>query len=373
MFILGIIFGLIEIIISITLGLLLIKPFLTAKLKITSSLIFLICTIFLNGIFYTIIMSVTLDNYALSYWISYWCYLILIMAGLMSISSMYIFFEYIEYGKVRTLIFGIYSSLVGAIYALIFSPNQIEIYFSEEFSTWMIDLSYYVRFLVFLAGIFVTFRMIKGIIVIYRSVDNKRVKNQFLFIFFGLLISLIGLFLSIALGIFINNFNFIIGNIFRGSYPLFLSTGLVFAIIGFYKNPYAVYLISQKVFKLIVFKHNGVTIFEQEFIPSSSRQTVLISGAIHGVSSMIQTALGTEKPPEIVKYKNRAILFSFKGDLGFALISDKDSSLLRNGLNNFSKIFTAKYSIELKNWDGNTQTFKDANKIVQRAFPFFNQ
>ena len=370
MFLLGIVLGFFEIITSIILGVFLVRHYLSYRIKATTNLIILDGTILLNGIFYTIIMSVGVENDGLSHWISYWCYIFFIIAGLLTMSSIYLFFEFIEFGMVRTLIFGVYTSGIGAIYALLFVPNQVIIFYSTYFSTWMFFLSNYLRFIIILVGIFVMYRVIRGIYVIYNTSKDTHFKKDFFITFFGISVALIGLFFATGLGLIVGNYNFIIGSTLRGSYSVFISIGFLFTIFGFIKAPYAIYLISQKVFKIIIFKENGITLYEQEFLPTSSKQAVLISGAIHGVSSMIQMALGTEANPKSIKFGDRIILFNFRENTGFALISDRDSRLLRNELNNFSKLFMKEYALQLKNWDGRVKIFKDTSKLIEKAFPF---
>ena len=373
MFLLGIIFGIIEAIISSILGLFFIKNYKETRIKATFFLIFLVYSITANGILFALIMGNSNDNSTFSFWFAYWIYAFLIIMAIMTICSLYLFFEYLEYGGVRLRIFASYTGIVGATYALIFAPNQMMIFYSEIFSSWMINLSLPIRLMILIIAIFVVCRLLQGIIVIYKQSPNKKIRGQFFATFFGVTLALVGLFISSLFGIFLSNYNFILGSIFRGIYPIFISVGLILTTVGFYKNPYAIFLVSQKIFKLIVFKPSGIILYEQEFIPSSSKQATLISGAIHGVSTMIQSAIGTESRPKSIKFEDRIIIFNFIDDIGFAIISDKDSRLLRDELKNFSNLFLKKYSKELKVWDGTVGTFKDASLLIEKAFPFLKQ
>ena len=137
-------------------------------------------------------------------------------------------------------------------------------------------------------------------------------------------------------------------------------------------NPYSIFLIAQKIYKLIVFKEGAVSIYEHEFIKTASKSAGLIHGAIHGISSMIQTALGIDSYPKIIEYPDRVILFEFRESIGFALITDQDSSVLRDGLKEFSSKFVQLFKNEIKNWKGELNDFKKAAELVKKSFPFAN-
>ena len=127
---------------------------------------------------------------------------------------------------------------------------------------------------------------------------------------------------------------------------------------------------SQKVFQIIVFNKDGITIFDEKFQSTTSRGTTLITGAIFGISSMIRHALGIESPPRSLKFLDRTIIFEFRRTIGFALISDQDSQILRNGLKNFSDQFIQAYKHKLDKWNGSIKTFEKASEFIKNSFPF---
>ncbi len=221
-------------------------------------------------------------------------------------------------------------------------------------------------------GIIVIYRLVKGFISIQRVSTNKSAKFQFKLINSGIFFGLLGLIFSSALGIILSTEDLILGSFLRASYPLFIAVGLLITFIGLKLNPYAIYSISQKVFEIIVFNLNGLTIFDQKFQPSTNKLATLITGAIFGVSSMIQHALGIESVPRSIEFKDRTILLEFKEATGFALISDRDSRILRNGLKNFSELFMKTYKNDLKTWDGTLKTFKNASEFIKTFFPFLS-
>ncbi|NVM31328.1 MAG: hypothetical protein HWN65_20990 [Candidatus Helarchaeota archaeon] len=362
------IFGIIGGVISAILALLLMRTYASTKIKATLILFVLFCSISVNTFLFAVVPSLSKQCEL----IAYWTYLFLIISLIFAALLFGIFFEYIELGQIRITITFLFGILFGAFIAVLFIPGQVTVFYSEVFASWMIISSDYLKAIMLVFAILVIYRLIKGFIVIYRVATNERLKFQFKLFFSGISIGLTGLVISSASGILISEVNFVLGSMLRGLYPLFISIGLFIIFIGFHLNPYSIYLISQKVFQILVFNKSGVTIFDRQFRPTTGKHVTLITGAIHGVSSMIQHALGIESHPRSLKYLGRTLIFEFKGTLGFALISDRDSQILRNGLENFSELFMQAYKHELDEWDGSIETFENASDFIKKSFPFLD-
>ena len=365
---LSILFGLIEGIISAIVAIFIGRTYILTKIKATLILFVLACSISVNGFLLGFVMS--LSNQL--EFIAYWTYIFLVIFLIIPILFLWLFFEYIEIGQIRTMTTFTMGLLIGTFLVILFLPGQVTILYSDIFASWTINLSEYLRAIMLILAILTIYKLIKGFIVIYRIATNERLKFQFKLFFSGISIGLAGLVISSASGILISEVNFVLGSILRGLYPLFISFGLFIIFIGVHLNPYSIYLISQKVFQILVFNKSGVTIFDRQFRPTTGKHATLITGAIHGVSSMIQHALGIESHPRSLKYLGRTLIFEFKGTLGFALISDRDSQILRNGLENFSELFIKAYEPKLEKWDGSIETFEKASDFIKKSFPFLD-
>jgi hypothetical protein len=214
--------------------------------------------------------------------------------------------------------------------------------------------------------------LIKGYFSIYQATKNKKLKFQFKIVYLGIIIGLLGLFVSSASGILLSNVNFELGSMFRALYPLFITIGLSIAALGININPYSVYIISQKVYQLIVFDHKGLTLFDHQFLETSGKQSSLVTGAIYGISSIMTHALGIETKPHSLKFPGRTILFEFEEKVGFALISNRDSEILRDGLEHFAELFLEAYKNQLDHWNGSVEIFEDASTFIEKSFPFLD-
>jgi hypothetical protein len=106
------------------------------------------------------------------------------------------------------------------------------------------------------------------------------------------------------------------------------------------------------------------------FYKSKSKNATMITGAIFGISHMIQDALGIESRPKSINYEDRTLLFTYREDIAFILISDRYSKILHNGLENFADLFIHRFSKEIENWKGSVKSFDEANNLIIRSFPF---
>ncbi|MBD3230383.1 MAG: hypothetical protein GF329_19545 [Candidatus Lokiarchaeota archaeon] len=372
--IIPIILGVVEGIISVALTILTIKSYIKTRIKITLIMVLLNFTIAINGFLFAFTISIP-EIYEL---LAYWCYIILIIFAVSSILFVLLFFEYIEMGMIRTNLTFIFGSLIGALIATLFVPGQINLFYSSVFDSWLINLSDYVRIIIGILGIFTILRLIKAFYIINKTESSNNIKFQFKLFFLGIIFGIIGLFFSSLSGIILTDVNFFLGTIIRGLYPLFLSLGLLIVFIAYFLNPYSALLITQKVYQIIVFNQDGVTLFEsRQFYPSKSKKATLITGAIYGLSSMIRHALGIESRPGSLKYEDRTLIFVYRENtqgqnIGFTLISNRDSQILRNGLNNFANLFMQKFQNKLENWNGSIASFHGANKFIRKSFPFLN-
>jgi len=259
---------------------------------------------------------------------------------------------------------------MGALYVILFVPGQLVIEYNVIFQVWITQTGLLLNGVLLVLGLILLFKIIKGFIVISNHTHADKLKKQFKLSIFGMLVGFGGLILITTIGSAIEPYHFVIGGFLKASYPVILIPALIIIYRAYMLNPYSIFLIAQKIYKLIVFKKNAITIYEHEFIKSTSKNSVLISGAIHGVSSMLQSALGIESFPKILKYPDRVIIFEFQEDLGFALISDQDSRIIYQGLKEFSSKFIKEFKKQIKDWKGEINVFLKASELVKKTFPF---
>jgi len=347
---------------------LIIRTYLTTKIKATLYLFLLSFCIALNGVFFAIFMSVpeTYESIAFIFII------LAIISALIAVLSTYIFFEYLEYGYIRTYPLFLYGLFLGAFICGLFFPEQTILTYSPTFASWLFYITDFLRVIGIGIGLLTIYRLIGTYISIYKAVQNPTLRSQFLKIGFGFIFGLIGIAISVASGVFIINYNPTLGNTLRGLYPIFIFIGIAITVIGTLSNPYSLYLISQKIYQIIIFNMQGVLLFNREFFPNTAKQASLITGALYGVSSMIQHALGIESLPKSISFEDRILLFEFRNNIAFALISDRDSVILRNGLHNFADLFIQTYGELLPEWDGSIKSFVKTNDFLKISFPFID-
>ncbi|TFG04871.1 MAG: hypothetical protein EU536_03500 [Promethearchaeota archaeon] len=362
------IFGLTLTIVSLYLTFYISRIYLLTKIKATIFLLILLSAVSVNG---TLFAFVTLLSDQFEF-VALCLYVSILITALISVFCIIWFFEYLEFGRTRAGIFFIAGILIGAFFAGLYFPDQFFLTYSETFSSWLLFVSNYQRIVVGALGLFTLYKIFSGYFALIRAEISDRLKFQFKLIVSGFVIGLLGLTISVISGLFISEIDYLLGNILRGSYPLILSIGLLITVIGVRMNPYSIYVISQTVYQIIVFNEKGVMIFDYNFRSHPTKQATLITGAIYGVSSMIQHALGIESHPLNLQYLNRVILFEFREKIGFALISDKDSRILRNGLRNFADQFYKAYEPVLLDWKGSIKKLTNATEFFKTSFPFLD-
>ena len=360
------IFGIILGTSSLILAILILKKYI--ETKITATFILFLILLGVNQHGYLLATIILLPSYL--YFVACGLFYTIYIFAFVVFFLFFLFFEYIDSGHVRTTLMYVVAGLIGALYMILFIPGQINVQFNPFFLVWISETDPLIELALLFLGIILFFKILKAFKEIMDHTASIKLKKQFKLSVTGILIAFGGLVFLTSVGNIIAPFNLLVGGFIRGSYPLILIPGLVLVYRAYMLNPYSVFLIAQKIYKLIVFKEGAVTIYEYEFISSPSKSAGLIHGAIHGVSSMIQTALGIESYPKIIQYSDRVILFEFQEGIGFALITDRDSSVLRDGLKGFSSKFVQEFKNEIKNWKGEFKDTKKASLLVKTSFPF---
>ncbi|NHI91678.1 MAG: hypothetical protein EAX96_04180 [Candidatus Lokiarchaeota archaeon] len=360
------IFGIISGIISLILSISMLKNYLETKLSAT-----LVLSLILLGLNqHTFLLAALILLPKQLFFVAFGLFITLYIFLFFVLFLVFLFFEYLDSGTVHTRLLFLIGILLGICYTILFIPGQLQIVFNDTFQVWISETDILFEGTLLVFGTILLYKVIKASKAVFEKTLTKKLKNLFKQAMIGFLVGFGSIIFLASIGNVIIPFNFIVGAFLRGSYPVILIPCLIIIYRAFMVNPYSIFLISQKIYKLIVFRKDAITIFEYEFLESPSKSAILITGAIHGVSSMIQTALGIESYPKILKYSDRVILFEFQEDFGVALIADSDSRVLRDGLNEFSSKFSQEFKNEIKNWKGKLQDLNKAFQIVKKSFPF---
>jgi hypothetical protein len=119
---------------------------------------------------------------------------------------------------------------------------------------------------------------------------------------------------------------------------------------------------------LFTMTKEGINLYEYSF-GIEIQDPALISGMISALTSFVRSATGSKKSLRTVDQEDKKLILYHGIHTTTALMSDKDLPVIHKRVKKFSESFENKYSLNLKNWRGETSTFKDADVLIKKYFP----
>jgi hypothetical protein len=147
--------------------------------------------------------------------------------------------------------------------------------------------------------------------------------------------------------------------------------GIIMCGLSFFFLPsFAEYDWLEKIRYIYIIHPSGISLYSYNFRPKDHNiESDLTTGAIIAIKSIIEEMSEKGKQLESIKKDNFTILLGQGTYCIAALIADEDSLSLREKIKSFIRIFENKYQKYLVHWFGNTDIFKDTDKIVKEIFP----
>ena len=264
--------------------------------------------------------------------------------------------------KIRFLPIMIYLFLIGAIMSLIFLPNTFTIsqhngdyiYVSNEpfLMTFLFILNFFVIIILWLT-------QIKG----YNNFSNKNLAISFTY-YIGIL----------SLNIIVYLFYLIsMLNIFKYTFIIIL---LVSAILGVYimvTRPEFFLVFTNKIYDFIIFHRSGILLYSYNFQTGKEVDETQLKGSILiGINHILANLSNIESQLAHLKMSERAIVFNFKKELGYAalLVAKHKNSILEKAVENFMNKFSQAHGEELKNLTGliDISKFHNAKDFIHEIF-----
>ncbi|MHA1639074.1 MAG: hypothetical protein ACTSW0_02570 [Candidatus Heimdallarchaeota archaeon] len=226
---------------------------------------------------------------------------------------------------------------------------------------------FYVILLLYLATVyfFILKMMVQGL---HKAILKKQ-KTQIALIVTGLAIAAIG-------GTVLNYLlNLIPGLENLGDMDLiFVVIGFTFVAGAYLRSPIHIYFAPIAVYKLIVINKDGLPLLTHDFNEESNAaltiDSAMISSALSGVINILQETLSSGSTPKIINLEDKVLLLENTSLALYALITDKNSAVLRAALKDFSREFEAAFIEQIKKFDGLVDVFEDAYNLIVEDFPF---
>jgi len=153
-----------------------------------------------------------------------------------------------------------------------------------------------------------------------------------------------------------------------------LTIGYFFFII--IKKPAIFAVFTNKIYDLIIFHKSGILLYSFNFQTREEVDESLLKGSILiGISHILANLSNVEAQITHIKMKDRAIVFNFNTQLGYAalLIAKHRNKILESAVNKFMQDFSEINEENLQNLDRliDVSKFKDANKLVIKNFSHY--
>ncbi|MFX1328040.1 MAG: hypothetical protein ACFE91_07840 [Promethearchaeota archaeon] len=119
---------------------------------------------------------------------------------------------------------------------------------------------------------------------------------------------------------------------------------------------------------LFVFTKDGLSLYEYSF-GIEIQDPGLISAMISALTNFVREATGSKEALKTIDQEDKKMILYHGNHTTITMMSDKDLPIIHKRVKKFSEIFEGEFDLKLKNWDGETTVFKDAEVIVNKCFP----
>ncbi|MFW9991719.1 MAG: hypothetical protein ACFFD4_06640 [Candidatus Odinarchaeota archaeon] len=144
--------------------------------------------------------------------------------------------------------------------------------------------------------------------------------------------------------------------------------GDVLLWITYARSTSASFLQPQRMDTLLVIKKTGIPVYTHDFRVKQETDSILLSGGITAIKSLLKEAVGTATEIVSIKFLDKELLVSSRKEFGAFLIVDRPSRFLVKALTNFSQEFEEEYSKVLADDLVDSTAFQGAEKLVRAAF-----
>ncbi len=159
--------------------------------------------------------------------------------------------------------------------------------------------------------------------------------------------------------------------------PMLLSLNYIFLsgtysalILAYLKDPRIAFILPEKTHLVIIVNSYGVLKYSKSFGKEKNEaETIILSGALQAITSLISEFFNSNSTPELVKFKDRHILLKDDSLYFIAVFSERDSKLLRMAMNETIKELHSHFGDNLA-MEMEKPTVMDLDNIIEKTFYF---
>ncbi|MHA1437759.1 MAG: hypothetical protein ACTSPD_09275 [Promethearchaeota archaeon] len=260
--------------------------------------------------------------------------------------------------------------LNGIILSIILSPNSVKILSTNQGDIFIItdiNLSYYILLL------YISFMFLACIIQLrnFHKIYDKEIKQK-------LNLLLIMYLFSIILYLFYIFFRIPNLKFFPSILYLF---GAIYVFFSILKKSNFFIILTSKIYNFIIIHRSGILLYSYDFESNDEADFSLLKGSILiGISHILTNFKKQQEKLNLIKMKNRDIIFKYDNKRGYALllITNKKNKNIEKKVVQFILEFNKKYGEILRKMNKNiTQLidisiFKGSKEILYKIFhPYF--
>lgn len=310
-------------------------------------------------VFFIFSTDITLDQeISLALW---YCALILNAVSIGLWTSVYAI-ELNKKSRIRYLPVIVSITLLGIMISLMLYPNSI-----------LIVVSNGVYLYIFLSDLLLISILIYNMIIISITILTQifGFKNYsdrdlgILFNYFDIVFILRIIFYSLFL--------IFTGVVLRTSFCISYFANIVIILIIIIKRPNFLVVFTNKIYDFIIFHRSGILLYSYNFQTDKEVDDSLLKGSILiGVSHILNNFSNVKNQLELIKLKDKGVIFQFDNELGYAtlLIAKHKNTLLEKSVSNFNHEFSRKFKDYLENLHGliDISKFSDTRTLINEFF-----
>lgn len=161
--------------------------------------------------------------------------------------------------------------------------------------------------------------------------------------------------------------------ILPGTDYIFIGLGALLCTFSFYNQPKLGYVLPFNVYRLLVMNvRTGIPIYDYTWEERGLADTILFSGALHSICSILNESL-QKGEVKTIEFDNGVLIIENHSNIPVSavLITSKASPILKHGLKKFADTFINKFDKTIKNEAfTDVSQYQKADEIVISTFPF---
>ncbi|MFX0103109.1 MAG: hypothetical protein ACFFCS_26325, partial [Candidatus Hodarchaeota archaeon] len=150
---------------------------------------------------------------------------------------------------------------------------------------------------------------------------------------------------------------------------IIFTVGLLLMAIGIWRLPNLAELDWKiKINTLYVITRSGVCIYERSFQSGEKMDSLLVSGGLTGVITIVSEMTKSDKKLNTIQQEGRNVLLAYGDYCTVALIADEDLEILHDKIRRLRIEIESLFMDVLPGWDGDLGVFKPIKVLVDKTF-----